>query len=173
MADDFYPPYDENEQQPQQSQPPPQPELQPPPNFVPYKPEVQAQADQPPPNFIPYRPEPPEGFIPYKPQAEAPPEPIKSAPAGATDEERRLIYGDEPLGTPPARGGLSPTAAPTVTSTVPPQDIPAPKTNKAGETLPTYIIKSMAEGLKTFPSAPLEQRVSYSARATSTGQMQS
>jgi Large polyvalent protein associated domain 38 len=155
MADDYYPPTDDEPQQQPQSQP------QPPPGFIPYQPEQQ-EASSPPAGFIPYRPEPPPGFIPYRPQAqtaqtEAPPAPpIKSAPEGATDEERRTIYGDEPLGTPPARGGLSPTAGSTVTSTTPVQDIPAPKVNKAGETLPTYIFREMGKGIASLPQRATE-----------------
>lgn len=146
MADDYYPPVDEEPQQ-QQSQPPPE--------FTPYRPQ---ESSQPPPGFTPYRPqmsaEPPPGFTPYKPQVAAPAEPappVKSAPPTATAEERRLIYGDEPLGTPSATGGLSPTAGSTVTSTTPVQDIPAPKVNKQGVTLPTYILRALGEGLSAIP----------------------
>ena len=76
---------------------------------------------------------------------------IKSAPATATPAERRDIYGDEPIGLPRTPGGLSSTAGATVTSTVPTQDIPAPKTNRAGETLPTYVLRSLGEGMLSLP----------------------
>jgi hypothetical protein len=144
MSDVYYSPSADDE--PQQSQPPE--------GFVPYRPQ---ETSQPPEGFVPYRPQaaaqPPEGFIPHRPQAAAtePAPPVKSAPAGATDEERRVIYGDEPLGTPSATGGLSPTAGSTVTSTTPVQDIPAPKVNKAGQTLPSYILRALGEGLAAVP----------------------
>lgn len=48
-------------------------------------------------------------------------------------------------------GGLSATAGSTVTSTTPVQDIPAPKVNKEGETLPTYVLKEMGKGLLGAP----------------------
>ena len=135
MADDYYPPDDE-QQQPQQSQPPE--------GFVPY----QAQESQPPEGFVPYKPGPPEGFVPFKPE---PPAPVTSAPPTATPEERRDIYGDEPLGLPRTPGGLSPTAGATVTSTFPTQDIPAPSVNKQGVTLPTYILRALGEGVASLP----------------------
>ena len=48
-------------------------------------------------------------------------------------------------------GGLSATAGSTVTSTTPVQDIPAPKVNSRGETLPTYIFKELGKGLLSLP----------------------
>lgn len=146
MVDDYYPPTDDEPPQPQQPQPPE--------GFVPYQAQ---QAAQPPEGFVPYKPSssPPPGFVPHRPQAAAVEPvpslpPIKSAPPTATPEERRDIYGDEPLGLPRTPGGLSSTAGATVTSTVPTQDIPAPITNKAGETLPTYILKTLGGGLENL-----------------------
>jgi hypothetical protein len=48
-------------------------------------------------------------------------------------------------------GGLSATAGPTVTSTTPVQDIPAPKVNAEGETLPTYVLKEMGKQIVGTP----------------------
>ena len=53
-----------------------------------------------------------------------------------------LIYGDEPLGTPSGKGGLTPR----------PQDTPhLLSTNKAGQTLPGYILRALGEGLAAIP----------------------
>ena len=48
-------------------------------------------------------------------------------------------------------GGLNATAGPTVTSTTPVQDIPAPKVNAEGETLPTYVLKEMGKQIVGTP----------------------
>ena len=78
----------------------------------------------------------------------------KYAGGGAVTEDDTVTE-EDPLEAEKKRrevpGGLSATAGPTVTSTTPVQDIPAPKVNSQGETLPTYAIKKMAEGYKTLP----------------------
>ena len=64
-------------------------------------------------------------------------------------------------------GGLSATAGPTVTSTTPVQDIPAPKVNSQGETFPTYALKEIGKSLISLPeratkeSGDLQRRGEY------------
>lgn len=55
------------------------------------------------------------------------------------------IYGTEPIGLPRTPGGLSATAGPTVTSTVPVQDIPAPETSKAVDQAALTVAKRAGE----------------------------
>jgi hypothetical protein len=91
----------------------------------------------------------------------------KYAGGGAVTEDDTITE-EDPLEAEKRRrevpGGLSATAGPTVTSTTPVQDIPAPQVNSQGETLPTYAIKKMAEGYKTLP-----QRAARSAMQVAEG----
>ena len=74
---------------------------------------------------------------------------------GKYQEGGSVVEEEDPLEAEKRRrnvpGGLSATAGPTVVSTTPVQDIPAPKVNKEGETLPTYVLKEMGKGLLGAP----------------------
>ena len=78
------------------------------------------------------------------------------ASGGDVDDNSR-IEDEDKLPLPGQSRGLRSTAGPTVTSTMPEEDIPAPKTNRAGETLPTYILKAWGQGLAGLPQRATEQ----------------
>jgi len=79
-------------------------------------------------------------FSSYSPEAQTMQE------GGEVDEEKLPLPGQS--------RGLRSTAGPTVSSTMREEEIPAPKVNKAGETLPTFVLKEWGKGLAHMMGTP-------------------